>query len=226
MADLIAFLKVAHIINAILMAWPFYALVGVNQRARLGPPLGDRADTYMENIIKNRSIPCFVFQATALVTGVALVLLRGQGLGTMITNPMLGLKFLLLLLIAALLAYVHLSLQPRIDALFAQAGNPVPAEIAPRRSRARGSGSETSCGAWPRVPPARDCPRTDRRDPFAAQAQGIYTRRDISRYGVGRLGKQSVDPWLQVKMHIGQECGNKQKQQELQSQHWIRDHCP
>jgi hypothetical protein len=132
MADLIAFLKVAHIINAILMAWPFYALVGVNQRARLGPPLGDRADTYMENIIKNRSIPCFVFQATALVTGVALVLLRGQGLGTMITNPMLGLKFLLLLLIAALLAYVHLSLQPRIDALFAQAGNPVPADIAPR----------------------------------------------------------------------------------------------
>ena len=132
MADLIAFLKVAHIINAILMAWPFYALVGINQRARLGPPLGDRADTYMENIIKNRSIPCFVFQATALVTGVALVLLRGQGLGTMITNPMLGLKFLLLLLIAALLAYVHLSLQPRIDALFAQAGNPVPADIAPR----------------------------------------------------------------------------------------------
>lgn len=132
MADLIAFLKVAHIINAILMAWPFYALVGVNQRARLGPPLGDRADTYMENIIKNRSIPCFVFQATALVTGVALVLLRGQGLGTMITNPMLGLKFLLLLLIAALLVYVHLSLQPRIDALFAQAGNPVPADIAPR----------------------------------------------------------------------------------------------
>jgi hypothetical protein len=132
MADLTAFLKVAHIINAMLMVWPFYALVGVNQRARLGPPLGDRADTYMENIIKNRSIPCFVFQATALITGAALILLRGLGLGAMITDPVLAIKFLLLLLIAALLAYVHLSLQPRIDALFAQSANPVPADIAPR----------------------------------------------------------------------------------------------
>ncbi len=132
MADLTAFLKVAHIINAMLMVWPFYALVGVNQRARLGPPLGDRADTYMENIIKNRSIPCFVFQATALVTGAALILLRGLGLGAMITDPVLVVKFLLLLLIAALLSYVHFSLQPRIDALFAQSANPVPADIAPR----------------------------------------------------------------------------------------------
>ncbi len=132
MADLIAFLKVVHIINAMLMVWPFYALVAVNQRARLGPPLGDRADTYMENIIKNRSIPCFVFQATALVTGAALILLRGLGLGAMITDPVLVVKFLLLLLIAALLSYVHFSLQPRIDALFAQSANPVPADIAPR----------------------------------------------------------------------------------------------
>ncbi|MFQ5852353.1 MAG: hypothetical protein ACE5JU_17450 [Candidatus Binatia bacterium] len=132
MADLIAFLKVVHIINAVLMAWPLYALVTVNQRARLGPPLGDRADTYMENIIKNRTVPCFIFQATALVTGVALVLLRGLGLDALITNPVLGLKFLLLLLIAVLLSYVHLSLQPRIDTLFAQAGSPVKADVAPR----------------------------------------------------------------------------------------------
>ncbi|MBI3989591.1 MAG: hypothetical protein HY347_08235 [candidate division NC10 bacterium] len=132
MAGLIAFLKVVHLINAILMAWPFYALVTVNQRVRLGPPLGDRADTYMENIIKNRTVPCFVFQATALVTGLVLVLLRGLGLDALVTNPVLAVKFLLLLLIAALLSYVHFSVQPQIDALFAQAGNPVPAEVAPR----------------------------------------------------------------------------------------------
>lgn len=131
MADLIAFLRVLHIITAILMAWPFYALVAVNQRIQLGPPLGDRTDTYMENIIKNRTIPCFVFQATALVTGLALVLLRGLGLGALVTNPILGLKFLLLLLIAGLLSYVHFSLQPKIDALFAQANSPVPADVAP-----------------------------------------------------------------------------------------------
>jgi hypothetical protein len=132
MADLIAFLKVVHIINAILLAWPFYALVGVNQRARLGPPLGDRADTYMENIIKNRTVPCYIFQATALVTGVGLVLLRGQSVEALITDPVLGLKFLLLLLIAGLLSYVHIYLQPQIDALFARSGNPVATDIAPR----------------------------------------------------------------------------------------------
>ncbi|MBI2319134.1 MAG: hypothetical protein HYU75_19585 [Betaproteobacteria bacterium] len=129
----IAVLKVIHILNAILMAWPFYALVAVNQRALLGPPLGDRADTYMENIIKNRTVPCFVFQATALITGVALVIARGEDLGALVTNPMLAGKFLLLLLIIGLLGFVYRSLQPRIDALFAQAGAaPVPADIAPR----------------------------------------------------------------------------------------------
>jgi hypothetical protein len=132
MDTLLSILKVIHIVNAILMAWPFYALVIVNQRVRLGPPLGDRADTYLENIIKNRTIPCFVFQATALVSGLALMFLHGQGLGTLLTNPALGLKFLLLVFIAALLSYVHLSVQPRIDTLFAQAGNPVPADLAPR----------------------------------------------------------------------------------------------
>ncbi len=57
MDNFIAFLRLLHILNAILMAWPYYALVAVNQRARLGPPLGDRADTYMENVIKNRTVP-------------------------------------------------------------------------------------------------------------------------------------------------------------------------
>ncbi len=73
-----------------------------------------------------------MFQCTALVTGVAIVLLRGLGPSALVTNPLLALKFLLLLLIVGLLSYVYLSLQPRIDALFAQAGNPVPPDIAPR----------------------------------------------------------------------------------------------
>jgi len=132
MATIIDILRVIHIISAILMAWPAYALVAVNQRVRLGPPLGDRADIYIENIIKNRSIPCFVFQATAGITGLVLVLLRGMGLGALVTRPVLGLKSLLLLLIAGLLSYVHFSLQPQIDALFAQAGSPVSADLAPR----------------------------------------------------------------------------------------------
>ena len=131
MGILIDALKVIHILTAILMAWPFYALVAVSERARLGPPLGDRTDTYMENIIRNRTVPCFVFQATALITGLALILLRGFGLDALVTNPVLGIKVLLLLLIAALLAYVRISLQPRIDALFARMeSNPMPHDVA------------------------------------------------------------------------------------------------
>jgi hypothetical protein len=139
MTDLISILRVVHIITAILLAWPFYALVAVNQRVRLGPPLGDRTDTYMENIVKNRTIPCFVFQGTVLISGLALILLRGQNLGMLVTNPVLGLKFVLLLLIAGLLSYVHFSLQPRIDALFYKAGYPIApdqaSKIGPLRAR-------------------------------------------------------------------------------------------
>ena len=120
MDTVISIFRVFHVITAVLMAWPFFALVAVNQRMRLGPPLGDRVDTYLENTIKNRVLPCYVFQATALVTGLALILLRGMGLGTLVTNPVLGLKFLLLLVIAGLLSVVTFNLQPRIDALFAK----------------------------------------------------------------------------------------------------------
>lgn len=133
METVLSILKVVHIVTAVLMAWPFYALVAVNNRGRLGPPLGDRADTYLENIIKNRTVPCFIFQGTALVTGLGLILLRGLGLGVLITNAALGLKFLLLVLIAGVLSYVHFSLQPAIDRLFATAGgNPMPMATAVR----------------------------------------------------------------------------------------------
>jgi hypothetical protein len=130
MTELIFTLRVLHIITAILMAWPFYALVAVNQRVRLGPPLGDRADIYMENIIKNRTVPCLVFQATVLISGLALIALRGQNFGVLVTNPILGLKFLLLVLIAGMLWYVHVNMQPRIDALFANAEPPILGDLA------------------------------------------------------------------------------------------------
>lgn len=130
METAVTVLKVVHVITALLMAWPFYALVAVNNRARLGPPLGDRADVYMENIIKNRTLPCYVFQATALVSGILLIFLRGAGLGVLVSNAVLDAKFLLLLLITAVLTYVFVVVQPSIDRLFAASGNPVPREVA------------------------------------------------------------------------------------------------
>ncbi len=119
--ELVSILRVVHIITAILMAWPFYALVAVNQRGRLGPPLGDRVDVYLENTIKNRVVPCYIFQLTALVTGVWLMFAAGLGLGALVTSWVLGAKFVLLLVIAGLLSVVNFSIQPRIDALFAKA---------------------------------------------------------------------------------------------------------
>lgn len=132
METLISILRVVHIITAILMAWPFYALVAVNQRIRLGPPVGDRTDTFMENLVKNRTIPCFVFQATALISGLALIFLRDLGLGALLTYPVLGLKFLLLFVIAALLFFVHRNLQPQIDQLFTQLDSEPTPDIAPK----------------------------------------------------------------------------------------------
>jgi hypothetical protein len=130
MSTTISILRVVHIVNAMLMIWPFYALVMVNQRVKLGPPLGDRTDTYMENIVKNRTIPCFVFQATALISGLALITARGVSLSVLFSNPILGLKFALLFVVIGLLSYVHFSLQPRLDRLFSVEERPFPAEAA------------------------------------------------------------------------------------------------
>ncbi len=128
-------LRVIHLPTSILMAWPAYALVAVNQRGKLGPPLGDRTDVYMENIIKNRTIPCFVFQITVFLSGLAMVH-EIWGLSELFTNGILFLKFSLLILVTGLLLYVHLIIQPKIDALFAEA-NPVPDENVPRISALR-----------------------------------------------------------------------------------------
>jgi hypothetical protein len=140
MSVLFDVLRVIHLFTAILMAWPFYALVSVNQRKKLGAPIGDRTDLYMENIIKNRTVPCLIFQITAGISGLALGLLRGMGIGAMLINPALGLKIFLLVFVFSLLSYVHLKLQPQIDALFEQAGDDsmspeIAQSIGPLRSR-------------------------------------------------------------------------------------------
>lgn len=124
-------LRFVHILAVVFMAWPLYALIAVNERGRLGSPLGEWADRYMENIIKAQTMRCYIYQLTAAVTGLALVYFRGLGLSSIFTNWVLAAKTILLLTLMGLLSYVHLSLQPKIDALFAQAGaNPVPQEIA------------------------------------------------------------------------------------------------
>ncbi len=121
METLVAVLRFVHVLGAVFMAWPLYALITVNERGRLGPPLGDRADVYMENIIRGQAIRCFAFQFGLLISGLLLVWLRGPGLEALASNWVLALKVLLLLVLMGLLSYIHFSLQPRLDALFSGA---------------------------------------------------------------------------------------------------------
>lgn len=108
-----------HIISAVFMAWPLYALITVNERPKVGAPVGDKIDDFMEGIIKKNAIRCYVFQATALVTGLYLVWLHYDSVYLIVSNWRLLGKTVGLLLLMASLSYVVFSLQPKIDKLFA-----------------------------------------------------------------------------------------------------------
>ncbi len=111
--------KFLHVLTVVFMAAPLYNLIVVNERLRFGKaPYA--VDRYFENLIKTNALRCFVFQATAFGTGILLILLPGQSLTMLMTNKILLAKFSLLLVLTILLSYVHLGIQPRIEALLAQ----------------------------------------------------------------------------------------------------------
>lgn len=131
-------LKFLHILAVVFMAAPLYNLIVVNERARLGKA-HLQVDQYFESIIRGNSTRCYVFQLTALVTGLLLVVLGGPVL-VLFTNWVLLAKLLLLLALMGLLSVVHFSIQPRIDRLLAEAQGeaipqPLAAQIAPLRLR-------------------------------------------------------------------------------------------
>ncbi len=122
-------LKFLHAITVVFMAAPLYNLIVVNERVRFGKA-HVQVDQYFESIIRGNSARCYIFQATALVTGVALVMLTGA-FSSLFTNWILLFKLLLLVSVMVLLSFVHFSIQPRIDALLAQAdGDAMPAAVA------------------------------------------------------------------------------------------------
>ena len=122
-------IKFLHILTVVFMAAPLYNLIVVNERLRFGKaPFA--VDRYFENLIKTNAVRCFVFQITAFVTGILLIVLAGQPLSTLFTNGVLLAKFLLLVILSVLLSYVHLGVQPRIEALLGQVqGAEIPPEI-------------------------------------------------------------------------------------------------
>lgn len=121
--------KFLHILTVVFMAAPLYNLIVVNERLRFGTaPYA--VDRYFENLIKTNAIRCFVFQATAFVTGLLLIPLGGLPFSALVTNRILLAKFLLLAVLSVLLSYVHMGVQPRIEALLSQVqASEIPPEI-------------------------------------------------------------------------------------------------
>ncbi|MFQ6093723.1 MAG: hypothetical protein ACE5OR_13800 [bacterium] len=140
MGTLLNIVKFAHILGFVFMSVPLFSLILVNERARLGGGLNYHADRYMENIIKGNSKRCYVFQTTVLVSGIALVLLTGLGLESLVTNWVLAVKTILLLVLMGLLSYVHFGIQPQIENLLAQMSpdQPIPEEIGKKIRPLRG----------------------------------------------------------------------------------------
>lgn len=128
-----------HVLAVVFMSAPLYNLIVVNERLRFGKaPYA--VDRYFENLIKSNSVRCYAFQATALVTGILLILLPGLPISELFTNGVLLAKLVLLLTLSILLSYVHFGIQPRIEALLEQVqGEEIPSAITeqllPWRSR-------------------------------------------------------------------------------------------
>jgi len=122
--------KFFHILAVVFMAAPLYNLIAVHERRRIGkaPFVVDR---YFENIIKGAAIRCYMYQFTALLTGVLLIPLAGFAWSDLFENSVLLAKLLLLLLLTALLSVVHFRIQPAIESLLAKVeGDEIPEEIA------------------------------------------------------------------------------------------------
>ncbi|MFH1647514.1 MAG: hypothetical protein ABID71_07525 [Chloroflexota bacterium] len=129
-----AFLLVGHLLSTLLMAAPIYMLVIVNERARFGAPLGYFTDRYMENIIRNNAVRCFIFQGTMAASGLALVYVTRASFIPLFTDPTLIIKWVALVILVSLLSLIHFSIQPRIEALMQQVkpDAPVPDGLAPK----------------------------------------------------------------------------------------------
>lgn len=123
-------LKFLHILSVVFMSAPLYNLIVVNERVRFGKaPFA--VDRYFENIIRGASTRCYVYQLTALVTGVLLVTIGGFPLTYLLENRVLLAKVVLLFALMALLSIVHFRLQPAIDRILGGVeGDMLPPEAA------------------------------------------------------------------------------------------------
>lgn len=136
--ELYKVIKFLHVLTVVFMSAPLYNLIVVNERVRFGKaPLP--VDRYFESIIRGNSTRCYVFQLTALVTGLVLIAIGGDPLKALVTNWVLLVKLLLLFVLMGLLSWVHFGIQPKIDGFLSQVqGETIPQEIAGQIAPLRG----------------------------------------------------------------------------------------
>ena len=111
-------LKLLHILGFVFMSIPLFSLIVVNERALMGG-FDFKVDRYMENIIRRGAARCYVFQSTALVTGVLLLVVGPLGIEALWENWVLLAKTVLLFALMGLLSVVHLRIQPQVEAVLA-----------------------------------------------------------------------------------------------------------
>lgn len=115
-------LKFLHIMSFVFMSVPLFNLIVVNERALFSSSFNYSVDRFMENIIKRGAYRCFVFQSTALITGLLLLRFGPLGIKALWANWIILIKTILLLILMGLLSYVHFKLQPEIEKLLAKVG--------------------------------------------------------------------------------------------------------
>jgi len=125
-----AAIKFMHILSVVLMSAPFYNLMIVNERALMGKsPFA--VDVYMENLINRAARRCFIYQFTALLTGLLLMPAGGMPISAIFESKVLITKLVLLLTLTSLLSVVHFHAHKGIGRLFAGVeGAEMPDEVA------------------------------------------------------------------------------------------------
>jgi len=136
MSDWFSAVRIIHIMSAVFMAAPLYMLIVVNERTQFGKPIDPKMDGYSESIITHQPRRCYIYLGALFVTGIALFLITGQGLGPLVRNWMVATKIVLALVLLGLLTYVHTVIQPLINALVARSETEdVGAQLWPLRRR-------------------------------------------------------------------------------------------
>jgi hypothetical protein len=127
MDNLYDLLKFLHVLSFVFMSIPLFNLIVVNERAVMGSGFVYATDRYMENIIRRGATRCFMFQTSVLVTGLLLLLVGPLDIDALWQSWVVLTKTVLLLVLMGLLSYVHLGLQPKIEAHLAAVSPDAPA---------------------------------------------------------------------------------------------------